>query len=288
MQCLITPITSPRTVINQQQSAFVKTLDPLPERTQAGSLAVHFAQIGRLPVDIPTLPACLPLSSEIARAWAACAASTRGSSAVHASAAYFETNRHCHPGQGCTPNLATRRPSASTLDRSKRAARSGTGDNGLCVRIRSWAHKLSPTEGARSASCDPAFPPIQLPRCSGERRDSDPGLNLLVPIVNTTHPDQLAQRGEKQKEIPESRHVVQTYGFVGGSAASSLQWLARCVRALLKRSWEERGGDKIVSLLIRPNAQLFDGHHMLVHVKYRAGRFVPSRMSPAASNPQQS
>lgn len=158
MQCLITPITSPRTVINQQQSAFVKTLDPLPERTQAGSLAVHFAQIGRLPVDIPTLPACLPLSSEIARAWAACAASTRGSSAVHASAAYFETNRHCHPGQGCTPNLATRRPSASTLDRSKRAARSGTGDNGLCVRIRSWAHKLSPTEGARSASCDPAFP----------------------------------------------------------------------------------------------------------------------------------
>lgn len=89
MLCLITPITSPRVVINQQQSAFSRpwTLCQSGSRRVSGR---SFRADRSTTRRYSHLPACLPLSSEIADGWAACA-EHKGSSAVHSGAAYFET-----------------------------------------------------------------------------------------------------------------------------------------------------------------------------------------------------
>lgn len=183
--CLIALITSRRSVINQQQSALSRPWTLLPERIQAGSLAVHFAQIGRLPVDIPTLPATLPLSSEIARAWAACAREHKGIVCCAWLRRLFRNNRRWHPSQGHPPNLATRRAHQRLIDPTG-CSPPAQGTAGFASASVVGRTRLSPTEGARSASAILLpFPLIQPSSCSGDGRDGDPALKVTMLVTNS-------------------------------------------------------------------------------------------------------
>lgn len=182
MLCLIALITSRRTVINQQQSAFSRPWTLCQSGSGRGLWPCHFAQIGRLPVDIPTLPACLPLSSEIARAWAACAcacARAREHKGIVCCAwrrRLFRNNRRCHPSQRRTPDLATPSVHQPTLDRSDRT----TGFAPACAVGRTNHHQ----QRALDQPLRSCLSPIQLSSCSGERRDRDPGLQIPQLITN--------------------------------------------------------------------------------------------------------
>lgn len=156
------PITSRPTVINQQQSACSKTLDPLPERIQGGVSGRSFRadrSTTRRYSHIASLSA--PQLGDRRRLGSLCR-EHNGSSACAWQRRFFRNNRRWHPRQGCTPILATRSVHQRLIDPT--ACLQHAGDNGLRVRTavgRTNYHQQTALDQPLR-SC---LSPIQLSRC---------------------------------------------------------------------------------------------------------------------------
>lgn len=175
-------ITSHRKLINSNRPS----RDPGPSaRADPGGVSARSFRADRSTTRrYSHLPACLPLSSEIARAWAACARAQGHLLLCTPAAAYFRNNRPWHPGQGCPPGLATRRVHQRLTDRSAVGRTNYHQQRALVQPLRS------------------CLSPIQLSGCSGEHRDTDPALRLSLRIANDKkkHRYHSARKGQKTKK----------------------------------------------------------------------------------------
>lgn len=174
-------ITSHRKLINSNRPS----RDPGPSaRADPGGVSARSFRADRSTTRrYSHLPACLPLSSEIARAWAACARAQGHLLLCMPAAACFETIALGTLAHGCTPRLATRRAHQRLTDRSAVGRTNHHQQRALVQPLRS------------------CLSPFQLSGCSGEHRDTNPALRPSLPIANDKKKQRYhsGRKGQKTK-----------------------------------------------------------------------------------------